>query len=89
MPERELPAETLRAGRPFTVGSATLLLVERVAIRSYSRPASVWFSAVKEPYALVVRDTEGVHAVEISGPRISLDDLRSRIPALDALLASI
>ena len=46
-----------------------------------------WFSVAKQPYALVVRDAAGIQAVDID-VSISLEELRERIPELDALLGT-
>jgi len=87
MPERGGRTETLHAGRPLVVGAVTLLPIERVVVRSVPGGTHLWFSATKEPYALVVRDADGVRAVGIGAAAVPLEELRERIPGLEAMLA--
>jgi hypothetical protein len=89
MPERTTHVETLRAGKPVSVGATTLLPIERVVLHSDRGNARVWFSAAKEPYAVVVRDAGGIRAVDTGALEVSLDELRERIPGFDALLMSM
>ena len=83
-PRRRL--ETLRAGAPLRVGSATLLLIERSEVLAELGARGAWLSAVKEPYALVLRDGEGVRAFPAGAAAVTLEELRERIPELEALL---
>jgi hypothetical protein len=89
MPERKTRTDTLHAGTPFTVGSVTLLPIERVVVHSETGRTGVWFSATKEPYALVVRDAGGIRAVDTGAQAVPLEALRAQIPGFDALLASM
>jgi hypothetical protein len=89
MPERKTHTDMLRAGRPFAIGSVTLLPIEHVVMHSDMGNTGVWFSVAKEPYALVVRDADGMRAVDTNAMEVSLEQLRERIPGLDALLASL
>jgi hypothetical protein len=88
MPERAIHTETVRAGTPLRVGSVTLLPIERVVAHSDVGPLGAWFTAAKEPYALVVRDACGIRALDIGAPAVSLESLREGIPGLDAMLMS-
>ena len=89
MPERNIQTETLRAVAPVTVGSVTLLPIERVVLHSDRGNTRVWFSVTKKPYALVVRDAGGLRAVDTDSVSVPLAELREKIPGLDALLASM
>ena len=89
MPERTSHTETLRAGTPLRVGSVTLLPIERVLVHSDQGAFGAWFTAAKEPYALVVRDAGGIRALDIGATPVSLEALREGIPGLDAVLASM
>ena len=89
MPERITHNETVRAGTPITVGSVTLLPIERVVVHSEQNNMRAWFSATKDPYALVVRDAGGIRAVDTDATAVPLEELRKKIPELDGLLASI
>lgn len=87
MPERARPIETVRAGIPLRVGGVTLLTIERVVVRSSRMARGAWVTAAVEPQAVVVRDAAGVRLVALDGAASSLEQLRERIPGLDALLA--
>jgi hypothetical protein len=89
MPEHTSHAETVRAGTPLRVGPVTLLPIERAVVHSHMGAHGAWFTAAKEPYALVVRDAAGLRALDIGATPVSLEALREGIPGLDALLASM
>ena len=89
MPERARPMGTLRAGTPMRVGSTTLLTIERVVVHSDVGSLGAWFTAGKEPYALVVRDAGGIRALAIGATAVSLEALREEIAGLDAVLAAM
>jgi hypothetical protein len=87
MSEKSTFTETLRAGSPVHVGGVTLVPIEHVVLRSVMGIFGAWFSVAKQPYALIVRDAAGLRTVDID-VAISLEELRERIPELDALLAT-
>jgi hypothetical protein len=89
MPERKAHTDTLHAGMPFAIGGVALLPIVRVVMETDAGAAHAWISAAKEPYALVVLDAGGTHAVSPDAKTVSLDALRGRIPGLDAILASM
>ena len=64
MPEPKAGSDVLRAGTPVTVGAVTLLPIERVVTHARQSNSSVWFSVSKEPLALVIRDADGIRAIE-------------------------
>jgi uncharacterized spore protein YtfJ len=88
MPERTGHTERVLAGKPIRVGAVTLLPVERVVVLSGTGAYGAWFTAAKEPYALVVRDADGTRVLDIGDTPVSLEAIRERIPGLDAVLAS-
>lgn len=89
MSKRATPNEHLRAGTPFAVGGVTLLPIERIVVHAQQVRTGLWFSAAKEPHALVVRDADGIRAFTAGAARVSLEQLRKKIGNLDALLASL
>ncbi len=74
---------------PLTFGSVSLLPIERVVLRADRREARVWYAAVKEPYALIVRDAGGVRAFDRNAETVPLGALREKLPGLDAVLAAM
>lgn len=89
MPERDTRTEILRAGTPFAVGAVTLLPIERVVTHAQQGKTGAWFSLVREPCALVVRDAGGIRALDTAAAAVSVAQLREKIPELDVLLASM
>jgi hypothetical protein len=89
MPDRDTRTEKLQAGRPFTVGCATLLPIERIVVHTMRGKTHGWVSMVKEPYALAVRDAGGIRAVNTDANAVSLVQLRAQFPEIDAALASM
>jgi hypothetical protein len=82
-------AEALRAGTPLTVGSVTLVPIERVVLQADGGRSGAWFAAGKEPCALIVRDGAGLRAVDTGAAQLPLDLLREQVAGLDAVLAAI
>ena len=82
-------SETVRAGTPVTHGAVMLLPIERVVSHSSRGNTRVWFSAIKEPYALIVRDAGGLWAIDTDAAAIPLEALRERVPGLDTVLAAM
>ena len=89
MPESHVRSETLRAGSPVSIGAVTLLFIERVVVHTSKEGFGAWFSAMKEPYAIIVRDNEGIRSIETETMRTSLEKLRKELPGFDTALASM
>jgi len=89
MLERTGHTETVRAGTPVTQGTVILLPIERVVLHSGRGNTRVWFSAIKEPYALIVRDAGGLWAIDTDAAAVPLEALRQRVPGLDTVLAAM
>jgi hypothetical protein len=88
VPERGGRTERLRAAAPVRVGAATLLVVERVVLRTARGSLGALASAGVEPYALVVREGGATAVVGVGAEAVSLERLRERVPEIDALLDS-
>lgn len=89
MLEHTRRSETVRAGTPVTHGAVVLLPIERVVSHSSRGSTRLWFSAIKEPYALIVRDMGGLWAIDADAALIPLDGLCARVPGLDTVLAAL
>ena len=91
--ERTRHTETVRAGTPVTRGAVLLLPIERVVLHSGwgddRGSTRVWFSVIKEPYALIVRDAGGLWAIDTDAAAVSLEALRESVPGLDTVLAAM
>ena len=89
MRERSSRTLSVRVGTPLEVGQVTLLPIERIVTHADRCSDGAWFLVSKEPYAIVVRDAAGLHALGADAVALSLDRLREEVPGLDAVLASI
>ena len=89
MSERSAPADTLFAGAPLRLGSVTVLPIERIVRRSDRGDRGAWFTAIKEPYAVIVREADGTRAFAAGADAVSLEELRALVPELDALLSAL
>ena len=89
MPKRNEHTEILVAGAAVSVGAVTVLPIERVVLRSRRGDGRWWFAAVKEPYALVLRDAGGIRVFDTDAIPIPIDSLRELFPRLDAALAAM
>lgn len=81
--------ERLGVGRPLHVGGVTLLPIERSVVRAEGPRELRWWSASKNPVALVVCTPAEVRAVGIDGGVLDLqallDTAAGLATALDAL----
>ena len=81
------PSHRLRAAAPLRLGASTVLPIERVAVWSGRAAAGAWVSGAVEPYAVVVRGPDGARLVALAASAVTLEELRARVPEVDALLA--
>lgn len=80
--------ESLRCGALVRHGAVTLLPIEHVIVQAYPVNGRAWFSAIKKPYALVVRDTDGIWAIgSDAAAAVSLQRLYQSVPELESVLA--
>jgi len=59
----------LLPGTPIAVGDVTLLVIARLVIEADSSDHACWLYANKTPYALVIRDAQGLRALDMLGRR--------------------
>lgn len=89
MPERPAHTETLKVGAPLDLGSVALLCIECAVLQTALDQGRAWCWAQSEPYALIVRDGNGIRVVELASVAVSLEALRDRLPELDRVLAAM
>ena len=89
MADSDIDVGTLKAGHPMTVGAVTLLPVERTVVRASGQGARAWVFGSRDLYALVLRDAEGIRAVDANAAAIPLEQLVGAIPGLGAALSAI
>jgi hypothetical protein len=75
----------LLAGAPIAVGDATFLVVARLVIEADSSDHACWIYANKAPYALVIRDAQGLRALDMAGRWLSLAELAKDLPDLESI----
>ena len=81
--------DKLRAGKPLIAGTVTLVPIERIFVHSGGNNAGFWLSALKEAYAIVICDANGIRTLNTAAEEIRLDHLIQTVPDLDAMLASL
>ena len=86
MREKNSGTESVRPTKAIRVGNVTLLPIERAVTRSAIVTSSAWIGYHKTPYALVIRDADGIRAIDIHNKPIIIEQLRNQIPNLDDLL---
>lgn len=89
MPECSAPAVALVVGTPLRLGSVIVLPIERILRRWDRGDRGAWFLAIKEPYAVIVREAGGMRAIAAAEDAVTLEALRGMIPDLDALLGNL
>lgn len=89
MADRATRQDASYASESLEVGAKTLLLINRLVRHSHCGSNDAWCTFAKEPYALVFRDTAGVHAVSTGGNAVSLEELRTRMPSIVAALEAL
>lgn len=81
--------ERLRAGRPVHVGGVTLLPIERAVVCADGSGGLRWWSASKDPVALVVRSAGEVHAFGVDGRALDLQALVDAVAGMAAALDAL
>lgn len=75
----------LLASRPITVGDATLLIIAQLVIEAGSSDRACWLHANKAPYAVLIRDAQGLRALDMLGRRLSLAELAKDLPDVGSI----
>jgi hypothetical protein len=78
---------TLRAAAPLHVAGRTVIPVERVWRHEHVHETSAWAALGREPVAVVIRDGEGVRAVDVTGEGVALEALLETVEGLGEVLA--
>lgn len=76
----------LQTGAPINIDGLTLIIIERLSINVNNACHSLRLNAGKEPYALVIRDTRGLRALDMMGKRLVIEELIEEIPDLIDLI---
>ena len=78
--------EYITTETPVNVLDITLIPVVRICLHSNYNTTGCWLSANKQPLAIIVCDSSGTHAINISSFEISIESLLRTIPGLYAEL---
>jgi hypothetical protein len=89
MLDETIRVEAFSACDPIAIGSATLLPVVRTIRLAIKGRNGVWCAAVKEPYAVIVRERSGGAVFGIGAGAASIEQLRAKVSDLDDWLARI
>ncbi len=75
----------LQPGTPIIVGDTTLIIITRLSIEADSAGSACWLHASKEPYALAIRDTHGLRALDMTGRRLVIAELLDEVPGIESI----
>jgi uncharacterized spore protein YtfJ len=78
--------DELRAGDPIAAGDVTLVPIERCSFEFDTGGMGCWLYGLKEPFAIIFCDANGVRAFNTKAARISVESLIQKISDLGALL---
>ena len=81
--------EELRTGMPFVTDNVTLVPIERIFMHSGRNNTGFWITALKECYAVVICDANGIRILNTEAEEIPLAPLLQAIPDLDVILATL
>ena len=81
--------DKLYAGIPLTAGKFTLIPVEHLVLQTKTESTYDWLVAFKEPYAIIVCDSNGVRALNLKDKQLSLEDLIQTVPGLGTIVAPL
>lgn len=80
--------DELRAGNPMVAGEVTIVPIERCYIQSGHGDMGCWLSGLKEPFAIIIFDANGISAYDAGAIEISVASLTQKIQGLSAVLAA-
>lgn len=90
MPERlRIHTARLQAAAPLKAGGVTLLAIERLVVRSEGVPGLHWYSASKEPWAIVVHRAAGTWAIGVDDRPMALQRLLETVAGLATALQAV
>lgn len=78
--------EEVRAGKPITVGAATLIPIERTCVSGAGTQAGAVFSASKGVAGIVVSVGKNRYALDLTGEQVPMEEYLSQVPELAPLL---
>jgi uncharacterized spore protein YtfJ len=81
--------DKLQAGKPLAVGNFTLVPIEHFIMHTGKGRAGCWFTAHKEPYAIIICGTHGIRAFNLEAKEVSLEHLAQTAADLASILASL
>lgn len=76
----------LRVGAPIHTAGVCLIPVERVWLHQHVRDGAAWAAGGQEPVAVVIREAEGLRAVNVAGEGVPLEALLADVDGLATAL---
>lgn len=76
----------LRADTPLHTAGICLIPVVRVWLHQSTHDNVIWAVGGREPVAVVIRDSEGLYAMDMAGEAVALDALLDSVGGLAAAL---
>jgi len=79
----------LELGNPMAIDDLTLVIIERLSINANHAANTLWVNTSKEPYALLIRDTSGLHALDMTGQQLVIEELIKEVPGLSEFIERV
>lgn len=81
-----LHRERLQLSAPLHLGQARVVVVSRTHLLASHAAPWQWIVASKQPWAIVIRDSLGLRAVDPGGTPLPIEPLCQALPALRAFV---
>lgn len=65
----------LKPGKTMVIGDLTLIIIEQLSINASDASHGLWVNARKEPYALVIQDSQGLRVLDMQGKDLPIGTL--------------
>lgn len=73
---------------PLRIRDITLIPVVRIQLQSNYNAMTRWCVANKEPVAIIICDSEGTRAFDMSSNEVSMSFLSNKVPHIETILLS-
>ncbi|MDH5485522.1 MAG: hypothetical protein OEY43_09840 [Gammaproteobacteria bacterium] len=80
--------EYLTTDTSITLADVTLIPIACIQLYPGTNDSGYWLSGNKKPWALIICDTNGIHAFNMQSAEIPIAPLVQKLPELNAVLAA-
>ncbi len=78
--------EYVTTDTPVRIDDVTLIPVVRIHLDGEDNKTDQYFLGNKEPLAIIVCNSKGMHALDVNSDEMSISDLLQQVPDLEAKL---